>query len=141
MPLPKYGPPGTPEYRAYQREWNRLQMMDPEVRKRRSKIARASQKRHPIKHALILYRNSARRRGLAYEIHETEIARMLQVDCYYCGAKPNPINGIDRKDNALGYVEGNVVTACRACNIAKLDRSMDEFRAWLLRLMERIQEW
>ena len=42
-------------------------------------------------------------------------------------------NGIDRKDNALGYVEGNVVSCCKFCQYAKRDLPYEEFVAHLAR--------
>lgn len=38
------------------------------------------------------------------------------------------LNGIDRIDNSLGYIEGNVATCCKMCNISKGDMSCDEFK-------------
>ncbi len=32
--------------------------------------------------------------------------------------------------NQGGYTPDNVTTACRYCNVAKMDRSVDEFLAW-----------
>ena len=43
-------------------------------------------------------------------------------------------NGIDRVNPALGYVEDNVVTCCKICNIAKHDLRLEEFLAWIEKL-------
>ena len=51
-----------------------------------------------------------------------------QTDCYYCQAKMTQGVGrkhhltdrtVDRKDNSRGYIQGNVVMACRRCNLMK----------------------
>lgn len=42
--------------------------------------------------------------------------------------------GLDRRDSSRGYDLDNVVPCCRACNVAKNDMTVDEFRAWLLRV-------
>lgn len=48
---------------------------------------------------------------------------MWQKECYYCGIDI-PNIGIDRVDNAIGYVIGNVQPCCTVCNMMK--RSMSE---------------
>lgn len=40
-------------------------------------------------------------------------------------------NGIDRKDNQLGYEILNVVSCCKICNIAKNDMKICEFLSWI----------
>jgi hypothetical protein len=42
--------------------------------------------------------------------------------------------GIDRKDNTIGYVVGNVVPCCIVCNRAKMDLPYEAFLAWLGRV-------
>ncbi len=44
---------------------------------------------------------------------------LAQGHCYYCGAPPAPVNGIDRFCNQRGYIEANVCPACPGCNLAK----------------------
>lgn len=77
------------------------------------------------------YRWSAKNRGLAFELTEDEFDLLIAADCHYCGRSRSKIrevsraggafvfNGIDRKDNGLGYVTENVVTCCIICNRAK----------------------
>lgn len=81
------------------------------------------------------------RRGLVWELTNRKAALLLLAECYYCGHVPditnpayNPYNGIDRLDSAVGYVPGNIVTACRKCNVAKHVLSEVEF----LDLVKRI---
>jgi len=62
---------------------------------------------------------------------DEQLVRLLKQDCAYCGAPAKPLNGIDRINNALGYVDGNVTTACRTCNLAKREMTLEEFRAWV----------
>ena len=45
-------------------------------------------------------------------------------------------NGIDRKDNNLGYTPKNVVPCCSVCNFAKKNMPFDAFMAWIARLTE-----
>ena len=43
-------------------------------------------------------------------------------------------NGIDRIDNALGYIESNVVACCPICNLAKRNLPVDTFVSWACHL-------
>lgn len=48
--------------------------------------------------------------------------------CHYCGAPgPEVSHGLDRVDNAKGYVASNCVPCCRACNTRKSRLGADEF--------------
>lgn len=74
-----------------------------------------------------------------------------QMNCYYCGSeptitrgykkwhKPILINGLDRIDSSMGYFDNNVVSCCKYCNVAKLDRTEEEFISWI-RLLARHQK-
>lgn len=72
---------------------------------------------------------------------------MIFKECYYCGLENGNTtydtgnkkrvsdtvlhhSGIDRIDSNKGYVIGNVVPCCKYCNMAKMDRSQDEFLEW-----------
>ena len=73
-----------------------------------------------------------------------------QKPCFYCGVLPHTVqrvchidshgtyiyNGIDRVDNTKGYIEGNVVTCCGACNYAKGSRSIVDFLAWIKQILK-----
>ena len=64
-------------------------------------------------------------------------------NCFYCGCKPTNmrqdttkmrkgvtrqfLNGIDRIDNNIGYIEGNVRACCEDCNKAKRNLSEEQF--------------
>ena len=43
-------------------------------------------------------------------------------------------NGIDRIDNALGYVIGNVTSCCGTCNKAKATMGRIDFLDWVRRV-------
>ena len=127
--------------REYQREWQRLRRLDPLARKSDSERTRRWQKRHPLKHALTLYRQSATRRGLCFTLDLRLFEDLVTDRCFYCGAPPNPLNGVDRVVNARGYEAGNVVSACVMCNRAKGTLSAAEFEGWMVRLAQRIPHW
>ncbi len=50
---------------------------------------------------------------------------LQEQSCYLCG-RAGP-GGVDRFDNDIGYVEGNLRPCCSVCNYAKLTSKKDEF--------------
>ena len=93
-------------------------------------------------------RYAAKRRGLSFNLPDEFVLSLCSKDCHYCGVEPSfthrangsksriIYNGIDRVDNNIGYEINNVVPCCFACNIAKLDRSKNEFLKWVKRVYE-----
>ena len=90
------------------------------------------------------YKNGASRRGIEWSITNEDFFAIAVMPCAYCGdsltavSKPQqdwkaawPYTGVDRIDSSLGYVLGNVQPCCKWCNIAKNNRSQDEFLAWV----------
>lgn len=77
--------------------------------------------------------------------------KISQMNCYYCGLEPKltngykswhpkiNINGLDRIDPSMGYFDNNVVACCRDCNVAKLDKTEEEFILWIKRLIAHQQ--
>jgi len=91
------------------------------------------------------YRYRATKKGINFNLSKTEFRNLINSECFYCGAKPENkkqrkgmngsciYNGIDRKDNELGYTKQNTVPCCRICNIMKNNVRLDLF-------ISRIQE-
>lgn len=90
------------------------------------------------------YEKSAAERGLEFALSEEQARDLISSSCHYCGIEPPDKtlpnlqgsyrrHGIDRADNAVGYVLSNCVPCCIACNFAKSDKSEAEFRAWVRR--------
>lgn len=97
----------------------------------------------PIRSMYGTYRSGAKRRGLSFALSFAEFADLTSRRCTYCGAEPEVrikdgatyhVNGIDRQDNLKGYTKCNSVTACRRCNSAKMDGSLEDFYQWVQRL-------
>jgi hypothetical protein len=59
----------------------------------------------------------ARYRKLSCELSLEEYCELIKLPCFYCsGPLPEAGTGLDRRDNAVGYVLENVVPCCTACN-------------------------
>ncbi len=68
------------------------------------------------------YKRSAKDNNRVFELTNDQIVGFFMDDCYYCGEEPIigvNLNGIDRKNNNLGYTLDNCVTACTTCNYMK----------------------
>lgn len=110
---------------------------------------RNRKRRMPIKEAASrnFYRqykyNCGSRRGLEFGLSLDEFKNLIYQKCSYCGREPSIrlrrrnnkannsdfflANGVDRVNNLLGYIKGNVVPCCSFCNMAKFDFSAEEF--------------
>ena len=92
------------------------------------------------------YKANAKRRQREWSLSKEYFKDIINRNCYYCGAVPNQVcttpnntgdyiyNGIDRLDNDIGYTSDNCVPCCEACNRAKLARSEEEFRDWVIKV-------
>ena len=82
-------------------------------------------------------------------IDVNQFYNLTQMDCYYCGEKPNNrrkgyfknsgefdyiYNGLDRVNNNLPYQWDNVVSCCKYCNSAKGELTLAEFMEWVQRI-------
>lgn len=75
------------------------------------------------------YKREAIRRGKTY-ILDDEFARlMLTSPCHYCGYLDltEKLNGIDRVNNEIGYIQENCVPCCEICNFGKGKKSEQQF--------------
>lgn len=87
------------------------------------------------------YRQGAESRGYAFELTDAAAAAMIRSACGYCGLlEPDHYNGIDRIDNAVGYIGNNCVPCCRWCNWAKGRRDVNDFVKWLRWVSRRAQK-
>lgn len=103
---------------------------------------------------LLHYKRGASRRHLAWELTREEFATLTTQNCRYCGTVPNTVNvpsnghngtytynGIDRLDNAIGYIGTNVCACCERCNKAKLITSEGEFISRMTRIALRFDQY
>jgi hypothetical protein len=93
------------------------------------------------------YQCAAARRGREFSLNKDQFRALITQSCHYCANPPNKTsraysaqagtfshNGIDRKDNSLGYTVENSLPCCEDCNRAKLERSYEEFKSWIARV-------
>lgn len=95
------------------------------------------------------YKRNAVKRGYDFKLLDDEMIFLFMQDCYYCGNKPSNIyrsrsetgdfvyNGIDRKDNNIGYTIENSVPCCGICNRAKMTLPEQEFINWIRRIQNK----
>lgn len=87
------------------------------------------------------YRWAAIHRGLAFDVTKEEFQILTSSNCSYCGTKPASVfkkssgsyiyNGVDRIDNTMGYINGNMSPCCEQCNKSKRKLSKKEFLLWI----------
>ncbi len=88
------------------------------------------------------YQRNAKKHHREFSLTEDAFKQLVSGDCYYCGLPPSQwiegflYSGVDRTDNALGYIPQNCVPCCRICNRAKGRLGKAEFAAWIKRLRE-----
>lgn len=96
------------------------------------------------------YKKRAKYEDISFDIDYEDFINLTKRTCEYCGRFPANIiqtrnkrlnesytyNGIDRRDNTKGYTKENCVTCCEICNRAKKDLSLEDFFAWIHRLIE-----
>jgi len=85
------------------------------------------------------YKSGAKRRGLDFLATPEQMKELFGSNCHYCNRPPRQVkkgrhdygnfvyNGVDRVDSTKGYIEGNIVPCCNACNVAKWKMTHSEF--------------
>lgn len=114
---------------------------------------RVSHNRHnDRKYAIIknLYNSTIKKRSKKWKdgqfITLAEFEKLSFEKCFYCGCEPSQkisdrsfrptsksleyifVNGIDRINSNIGYIQGNVRSCCSHCNTAKNSLSENEFK-------------
>lgn len=99
-----------------------------------------------ISSVVLSYRRSAETRGYSFDLSRKDFENIIFQPCHYCGAPPSnkkdvsvsrcqpgvlSYNGIDRKDNTIGYSVDNCVPCCIVCNRAKSAMTYRGFIGWI----------
>ena len=78
-------------------------------------------------------------RGIEWGFDDREdLRKFYDTPCHYCGGEVEQRLGLDRVDNAKGYIPGNVVQCCLACTRAKSTHSVDEWVAHMERVLDHL---
>ena len=75
------------------------------------------------------YKSRAIKKELEFSLDTDKFNEIIKNNCYYCG-KENTLlhkNGIDRKNNIIGYTIENSVSCCGECNCMKGMLTDNEF--------------
>lgn len=71
-------------------------------------------------------KKSANKRNLEFTIEFERWIEEIRKPCYYCSNQLGPPTetgiGLDRLDNKQGYIDSNIVSCCKVCNLLKSDR-------------------
>jgi hypothetical protein len=98
------------------------------------------------------YRRNAALRNIPILLSDEDMLDLFAGNCFYCGKQPSQrskerngrgsfiYNGIDRLDNAVGYIPGNVVPCCGMCNRNKGAMCFHEFIEWVRLVAEHTKE-
>lgn len=107
------------------------------------RVTEAIEKEAGLRKLYHIYKQAALKRNYSFELTLEEFKTLSSQNCTYCGLPPQRVtkswsehstyvyNGVDRKDNKLGYTSNNSVPCCTTCNRAKSNMPYDEFIAWL----------
>lgn len=90
-------------------------------------------------HNRVFYKikDGAMRRGISFNLTSDFLIKTVVLNCNYCGKKPNQQksnrkykllhHGLDRIDSGIGYIESNVVSCCKTCNLGKNSLSLSQW--------------
>ena len=103
---------------------------------------------------LYKYKYNAEKRNYEFSLTNEEFFFLIEQECYYCGTSPETVwkshrkehntviyNGIDRKNNDLGYTLENSCSCCKRCNYFKNNISLDDFKNLVTKWSERVNKW
>jgi hypothetical protein len=86
-------------------------------------------KKNNISYHYSNYQRTANYKNVAFELTEDEFNNIVKDECNYCGefSDGKKFNGIDRKDQMIGYILNNCVACCEMCNYMKKSLNEDIF--------------
>lgn len=141
----------TGKYLIAYKEINRIKKRKPDKEAQYNRVERS-------------YKQSAKKRNLEYSLTKEQFREIVTQVCHYCGSSGSLINrfknkngeitlknyldvewierqnliinGIDRKDNNLGYTYENSLPCCKICNRGKNDMSYTDFIEYINKLFK-----
>mgnify|MGYP001557960139 CR=1 FL=1 len=112
---------------------------DLDLRRRAAEARDRFRKNNPIGQAWGGTRGNAKARNLEFNLPRDLFNDLVTDNCFYCHVAPDPVHGLDRVNNNLGYTSNNVVTCCSWCNFSKRARSRAEFESWACRIADSVR--
>ena len=107
---------------------------------------------NPSKSVWRNYRQTAKRRGLEFDLDYNFFMSIIIQSCVYCGSSEvsyfNPRNdweqqfrytGIDRINSSVGYLKENIQPCCKHCNMSKSDRTEKDFYEWIEKVYNKMK--
>lgn len=95
------------------------------------------------------FKQNAKKRNIYVDIKKSDMEEFLLQPCHYCGSEKTNhykskanyckdffYNGIDRLDSNKPYQKNNIVPCCKHCNWAKNKQTVEEYEAWIERLIK-----
>lgn len=75
------------------------------------------------------YKHRAENKALEFMLSEEQFDELCSHNCHYCGrsSSHDHVNGIDRKNNSVGYIIDNCVPCCYQCNFSKTNMTYEVF--------------
>ena len=129
--------------KVVKKEWrdkNRKKIREWKLKWATSEKGKASAKRwrdKSPKSLFNLYKASAKRRQIPFEISLELFSELIKMDCAYCGQSSDvKRNGIDRVENEKGYMIDNVISCCTKCNQMKGKLFEGGFFSHIIKIIE-----
>jgi len=82
------------------------------------------------------YKINAKKMKRSFTISLEYFSKFWQKPCFYCGGKIKTI-GLDRVNNNLGYIKGNLRSCCHFCNSMKSKHTEREFYNHILKIVKQ----
>ena len=83
---------------------------------------------------------TAKRRQKTWELTLEQYSNLVAEPCFYCSNRLGPPSilgiGLDRLDNNMGYLPGNIVSCCGICNSIKGKFSSEEAKVMIEALLK-----
>lgn len=131
----------TPEFKARQREYQRVLRLDPAHRQKRSEHYKEYSKTARGRMANI--RSRAKSKGVEFNLPIEFFAEIPshcpQCDRKLCDGSAKSRISVDRESPELGYVVGNCEWICMGCNIRKQDHTWLQMLEFATRGLDRLE--
>lgn len=105
------------------------------------------------------YKHQAKVRNYTFELTQDQFKSLTSSNCFYCKTIPKAekmsfsknlkvrehskylYNGIDRKNNNIGYIYENCVPCCKRCNFMKKNQSYEDFINHIFKIVDNLRNF